>query len=135
MALKQSQSAEECVYFTNRTIDNGKARVWVFKKECPKCHKAVMGKPRDKTGKVMIRAKEYVCPNCGYKEDKKTYEESLTANIEYKCPHCGYEGEIQVPFKRKKVEGVDTLQFLCQNCSGKINVTKKIKVKGEKEGK
>src|SRR5574342_1207024 len=102
---------EELIYFTNRSIDSGKARVWVFKELCPKCKKGMMGKPTDKSGKVLIRAKEYKCPNCGYTADKKGYEETLTANIQYTCPHCKHQGEAQIPFKRKKVMGVDSLRF------------------------
>ena len=51
MALKKPGSAEECVYFTNRTIGDGRAMAWVFRKECPKC-KGIMGKPQKKNGKL-----------------------------------------------------------------------------------
>ena len=125
--LKKPESMEECIYFTRRSIDNGEVTAWVFRKLCPKCGKGLMGKPRDKEGNVKIRAKEYVCPKCGYTVKKKEYEESLTANIEYTCPHCGHKGEIQVPFKRKKMAGVDTLRFQCQKCGKNIDITKKMK--------
>ena len=49
MALKQPESMDECFYFTNRTLEEGKGRAtaWVFKPDCPKCGKAKMGKPID----------------------------------------------------------------------------------------
>ena len=126
--LKKPETMEECVYFTQRTIGSGEAMVWVCRKECPKC-KAIMGKPRDKKGKVLTRAKVYACPKCGFSEDKKVYEESLTANIEYTCPSCKFFGELQVPFRRKNINGAETLRFQCQKCSADIDVTKKMKEK------
>lgn len=134
MALKQPSSADECVYFTRRAIGEGTIIAWVFRNPCPKCGKALMGKPVDKkTGKVSIRAKEYVCPNCGYTAEKNAYEETLTANVEYTCPSCNYSGEIQIPFKRKKIQGVDALRFQCQKCKANIDITKKMKEIGKKE--
>ena len=127
MTLKQPESMEELVYFTKRSIGEGYAKTWVFKEKCPKCKKAFMGKPRGKDGKVKIRATEYVCPECEYTVPKKEYEESLTANISYTCPSCKFEGEIQIPFKRKKVKGVDSLVFNCEKCNEKILITKKMK--------
>jgi predicted RNA-binding Zn-ribbon protein involved in translation (DUF1610 family) len=135
MPLRQPESMEECVYFTRRLKPAVVA--WVFKEKCPKCKKALMGKPTDSKGKVKIRAKEYACPDCGYTAEKQAYEDTLTANIQYTCPKCNNSGEIQIQFKRKKVkifdeeEGKektgDALQFQCQKCGEKINVTKKMK--------
>ena len=137
--MKEPQSINECVYFTNRILDNeGYIRAWVLKENCPKCNKALMSKPKDpKTGKPKIRATEYVCPECGYKEEKTEHEEKLTVSIKYKCPHCGNESEIQIPFKRKKVqrfneekqkkETVESLRFSCSKCSKDIDITKKMK--------
>ncbi|MEK6951568.1 MAG: hypothetical protein AABX29_00990 [Nanoarchaeota archaeon] len=138
MTLKQLTSMEECVYFTNRTLENGKIKAWVFKELCPKCNKAVMSKPKDpKTGKPRIRATEYLCPECHYQVEKEEYEDSLTINVQYTCPHCDYQGEIQVPFKRKKIqifdeEGqkkktIEAVRFKCQKCNKDIDVTKKMK--------
>jgi len=138
MALKKPESMDECVYFTKRAIDDGSVTAWVFRGDCPECGKAKMGKPRDeKTGKVKIRAKEYLCPECGYTVEKEEYEGTLTACIEYVCPHCKYKGEIEVPFKRKKVRifdvetqkkvSADAIVFECGKCKEKINVTKKMK--------
>src|SRR3989338_6569849 len=124
MPLRQPESMDECVYFTQRSLDNGKGsvKVCVFKQTCPKCKKAIMGKPRDSKGKVKTRANEYVCPSCGYSVEKKAYEESLTANAEYKCPRCGGSGETQTQFKRKNIEGVQTLRFQCGKCKANIDV-------------
>lgn len=129
MTLTEPTDMEELVYFTNRFLDDkGQIMCWVERKECPKCHKALMGKPIDeKTGKPKTRAKEYVCPECGHTVEKKEYEESLTACAKYTCPHCGKEGEGQIPFKRKKVKGADALVFVCEHCGEKIYVTKKMK--------
>ncbi len=136
MALKFPDSAEECVYFTRRAVEGkGHAVVWVFREKCPKCKKALMGKPRGDEGNVKIRAKEYVCPECGYKEEKQEYEDKLTANIQYTCPKCGNKAEKQVPFKRKKVQGVESLQFTCDKCGAKIDVTKKMKDRKDKKDK
>ena len=133
MTLKEPKSMEECVYFTNRTIGKGKATAWVCKEMCPKCKKVLMGKPRDKSGKVRIRAKEYVCQSCGFTIGKQEFEDTLTANISYICPNCSFKGEAQIPFKRKKIDGIDTLRLQCAKCSGNIDITKKMKQKSEAE--
>ena len=129
MALQEPTDMEELVYFTNRFLDNdGQIMCWVERNNCPKCHKTKMGKPLDpKTGKPKIRAKEYVCPECGHTIEKKEYEETLAASIKYTCPQCKHQGEEQIPFKRKKVKGTDALVFQCSNCREKIYVTKKMK--------
>ena len=135
--LREPKSMEECVYMTNRFIgEKGSVRCWVFREQCPKCHKGLMGKPRDESGKVKIRAKEFVCPECMYTVGKE-YEDTLTANIAYTCSKCEHSGDVQMPFKRKKMKmfdeevqkqvTVDALQFLCQKCSEKTYVTKKLK--------
>ena len=135
MALKQPASMDECVYFTRRLKPAVVA--WVLKGMCPKCKKALMGKPRGPNGKVKIRAKEYICPACSFTMGKQEHEDTLTANITYTCPKCSLSGEIQIPYKRKKVKLFDeeegkekmaeALQFLCAKCKEKINVTKKMK--------
>ena len=127
MALKEPQSTKECIYFTNRILDNdGRIRAWVFKKECPECKKGVMGKPVVK-GKVKIRATEYVCPECGHTEQKAEHEESLTMSIQYTCPHCGKSGEATTSYKRKTFQGVPSNVFTCNDCNEKIAITKKMK--------
>lgn len=127
MPLRFPESMDECIYFTRRIIGNGKAVAWVFKEKCPKCQKSLMGKPRKDDGSISIRAKEYVCPSCNYTVEKKEYEDTLTANIQYTCPSCGNEGETQTPFKRKNINGVQTIRAQCQKCSGNIDITKKMK--------
>jgi len=139
MVLRQPESMDECVYYTKRNIGkDGKATVWVFREKCPKCGKALMGKPKDeKTGKVKIRANEYQCPECKFMIKKEEYEDTLKANIMYTCPKCHFEGELQIPFKRKKTQifdeekqkkvSADALVFHCEKCNEKIAVTKKMK--------
>ncbi|MBT3262009.1 hypothetical protein HN992_01080 [Candidatus Woesearchaeota archaeon] len=138
MTIKKPKSMDECIYFTIRSKGKGKTKAWVFKKECPECKKELMGKPRDpKTGRPKIRSKEYLCPACKFTEEKIEHEESLNACIIYTCPSCVHEGEIEIPYKRKSVGIVNeetgkktyakALQFECEKCEEKINVTKKMK--------
>jgi len=138
MTLKQPKSMEECVYFTNRSVGDGKAKCWVFKETCPKCNKGIISKPKDpKTGKPKTRADYYECPECHHQIPKQEYEDTLTANIEYICPHCKFKGEIQIPFKRKKIKrldeetgkkkSIDSLRFECKKCGEPIDITKKLK--------
>ena len=139
MSLKEPQSMDECVYFTNRELANeGYIKAWVFKEDCPECKKSKMGKPiNPKTGKAKIRAKEYECVSCGHKEEKENYENTLTCNVKYKCPYCRNEDETQIPFLRKKVtrfneekgkrESVEGVIFNCSKCEKRIEITKKMK--------
>ncbi|MBI3050956.1 hypothetical protein HYY74_00685 [Candidatus Woesearchaeota archaeon] len=136
MPLQKPESVDECVYFTQRTLGDrqqGYAMVWVFRQHCPKCKKGIMGKPRGKDGSVKVRAKEYECPECHYIVPKQEYEETLTASVEYTCPACSFNGEKQVPFKRKKVEGVDALRVQCDKCKAGMDITKKMKDRKSKE--
>src|SRR3989344_5890243 len=113
---------DDCLYFTNR----GDIIAWVYRKECPKCRKAKMGKPVEK-GKVKTRAKEYVCPQCGYEEDKQEHEESLKLEAAYTCPKCHKKGESTTQYKRKNYQGVPSYVVECQHCGEKIPVTKRLK--------
>lgn len=133
MALELPESMDELVYFTNRSIENGKAIVWVPKQQCPKCKKAKIGKPADDDGHVKIRAKEYVCPSCKYTVEKTAYEEGLTAFAVYTCPSCSTKGEYTGLFKRKNIEGALTFRFACNTCKANIDVTKKMKEKKKKK--
>ena len=133
MPLKKPASVEECVYFTNRIIDSGRAIAWVFRKECPKCGKGIMGKPQKKGGKLDKKADHFICYSCGYQESNEQVENSLVLNVEYKCPHCGSEGETTSEYKRKTFEGVPSYVFECQKCRKKIVLTKKMK-EGKKKG-
>ena len=88
--VKEPESMEELVYFTNRFLGNGSIKVWVYRKPCSKCGKALMAKPKDeKTGKAKIRAPEYACPACKYIVPKLQYEDTLEAEAIYICPECG----------------------------------------------
>jgi len=128
MTIKEPQSMEELIYFTNRTLEGGKGKIkaWIYKKVCPKCGKAKMGKPVE-DGQVKIRAKEYTCPSCGFTEEKKEHEESLTLEAKYLCPNCGKEGESTTIYKRKSFMGVPAYVVECSNCKAKIPLTKKMK--------
>ena len=129
--VKEPESMAELVYFTQRAVGSGYVKAWVYKGLCPKCKKSKMGKPIDeKTKKPKIRAKEYVCPSCGYSEEKKAHEETLFCEVKYTCPQCKFVGETTVPYKRKKFDGMDAIIFLCEKCKTKIPITKKLKEKG-----
>ncbi|MFH1682579.1 MAG: hypothetical protein ABIA37_02165 [Candidatus Woesearchaeota archaeon] len=126
MALKIPESMEECLYFTNRPIGKGNLLAWVYRKKCPKCGKAQMGKPVEK-GKIKTRADYYECPACKYKEEKVEHEESLTLEARYTCPNCGKEGESTGSYKRKSYKGVQAYVVECQHCNEQIPITKKLK--------
>ncbi|MFH1398562.1 MAG: hypothetical protein ABIG95_00440 [Candidatus Woesearchaeota archaeon] len=126
--MRKPESMDELVYYTSRDIGNGEIAVWVFKEPCPKCKKALMGKPVDK-GKVKMRANVYVCPECGFSAEKSEYEDGLTACVEYTCPKCGKHSEKEVVFKRKRIGGVETLRVSCDVCGDNMDVTKKMKEK------
>ena len=134
--LEMPESMDECIYFTRRKYDtnNGKAIAWVQKKECPKCHKAKMGKPLDsKTGRPKIRSDFYECPECKFTEPKVEHEESLQVEILYTCPHCGHSGEAATQYKRKSWEGVKAYVFECEGCDKKIAITKKMATSKKKK--
>jgi predicted RNA-binding Zn-ribbon protein involved in translation (DUF1610 family) len=128
--IREPQSMGELVYFTQRAVGKGNVKAWVYRGDCPKCGKAKMGKPVGDKGKVKIRAKEYVCPACGYTVEKKEHEETLTCDVKYTCPECGNTSETSVPYKRKKFQGMDAVVFQCGKCNAKIPITKKMKEKG-----
>ncbi|HLC81986.1 MAG TPA: hypothetical protein VJH68_04995 [Candidatus Nanoarchaeia archaeon] len=127
MALKIPDSMEECLYFTNRSLDNGgMVLAWVYRKICPKCKEAKMGKPVAK-GRVKTRAEEYQCPACKFSEEKTSHEESLTLQVQYTCPECSKTGESSADYKRKNYRGVLAYVVECQHCQAKIPLTKKLK--------
>ncbi|MBN2421353.1 hypothetical protein JXB27_03690 [Candidatus Woesearchaeota archaeon] len=135
MVLKFPNSMDECLYFSRRTIgEKGRVTAWVFKMQCPKCKKGVMGKPKDeKTGRPKIRATEYVCDSCGYSEEKAAHQEKLVMNVQYTCPFCGNEGEATTAYKLKSFDGMKAYVFECAKCHKKIGITKKMKEKGSKD--
>ena len=95
-----------------------------------------MGKPvDDSTGKVKIRSTAYVCPSCGFTEEKVPHEESLTLEAQYTCPECGKSGEATTPYKRKTYQGVPSYLIECKDCHAKIAITKKMKDPKKKKGK
>lgn len=129
MALREPESAEEVVYFTNRTLEGGgKVKAWAYRVYCPDCEKALMGKPVEK-GKIKRRAKYFICPDCGYYEDNKDHEKKLVVEVIYTCPHCSHEGETTTEYKRRTFQGIPAYVFKCGNCGQKIGITKKMKTK------
>lgn len=124
-------SMEELVYWTNRALDKGSVKCWVYRQQCPKCNKAPMGKPVEK-GKVKIRAKEYVCPSCNHTVEKMDYEGTLEAQVDLTCPGCEKHSELIVPFKRKSIQGVLTLRVQCPSCNTNVDITKKMKTPKKK---
>ena len=111
MELKKPTSMEDCIYFTNRTIDSGRAMAWVFRKECPKCKNDVLKKPSTKSGKPDKKSPIYGCKSCRYEEKNEDTEKDLVLNIEYKCPHCGNEGETTTDYRRKSFQGIQSYVF------------------------
>ena len=130
MSLKIPNSMQECLYFTNRDT----ILAWVYRKTCPKCKKAKMGKPVVK-GKVKTRAEEYACPACGYTEEKTAHEENLMLESTYTCPKCQKKGESTAPYKRKAYQGVLSFVIQCQHCGEIMPLTKKLKVLKNKNSK
>ena len=132
MGLKEPKSVSECLYFTKRSIGkDGHVKAWVFRAPCEKCGGNM------ETPKGLKKAKEYTCDSCGHQIEAKEYETSQQVNIQYTCDNCKNSGEVQIPYKRKKVQisseedkkkkAVDALQFICGKCGEKINITKKMK--------
>ncbi|MFT4326129.1 MAG: hypothetical protein ACMXYK_01370 [Candidatus Woesearchaeota archaeon] len=129
MDLTLPKSMDEVYYFTNRIFkEGGKAKAWAYKISCPKCKEGVMSKPTDsKTGKIKLRATEYVCNNCDNTMSKSEVEEIATLQSIYTCPACGKEGTYEGPYKRKSFKGVQSYVVVCEHCSEKIALTKKLK--------
>lgn len=141
MGLREPTNVSECLYFTRRAICSseklvcsGSVKAWVFKEPCVKCKGKMQAvKPES----ALAKPREYSCESCGYKIDVKEYEESLLVNIQYTCPKCNASGELQIPYVRKKIKifneeeqkekTADAIQFNCQKCNEKINITKKMK--------
>ena len=84
MALEKPNSMEECVYFTNRSIGEGYATAWAYRKECPKCKKPSLGKPIKKDGKPDKKADHYECKICKYQEPNEEVEKDLKLEVQYK---------------------------------------------------
>ena len=126
--VTEPESMDTLIYFTNRAVDSGQVRAWVYKGMCPTCQKGKMEKPKnEKTGRPKIRATHYLCNACGHEEEKDQYEETLDIEIVYTCPACKHEGDITVPYKRRTFNGVKAVVFQCQQCNEKIPISKKMK--------
>ena len=66
-----------------------------------------------------------------FEEQKKEHEESLTLETSYTCPHCNKQGEgttkyIRKPYKNSAGKSVKAYIIICQHCSKKIPITKKL---------
>ena len=80
MPLKKPNSMDECHYFTNRTVGEGRIMAWVFRKQCPKCKKGIMGKPLKKNGKIDRKSPEDACLKCGFRMPAEEAENGLSVN-------------------------------------------------------
>jgi predicted SprT family Zn-dependent metalloprotease len=127
--LKEPSSMDECLYFTNRTFDDGKGRAmaWVYRPECPACKKGRLGKPVKKNGKVDKKANYYECPECKHQVSMEEADNMLKVEVKYTCPKCGKSGETTTEYKRKNFLGVPAFVFACVDCGEKIGLTKKMK--------
>ncbi len=127
MAYEIPDSMDEIIYFSRRKLymDKGPVITWVNKLQCPKCKKALMGKPVEK-GKIKVRATEYICPGCRYTEPKAEHEAKLNAMIVYECPFCKHKDEVTAPFARKTWYGKKAIVFQCNGCKEKLGVVKKL---------
>lgn len=131
--LKKPESMEECVYFTNRTIDSGRAMAWVYRKKCIKCNEGSMDKPLKKDGKKDKKAPNYICNKCDNQESNEEVEKDLKVEVDYKCPHCSFEGETTTEYVRKTFQGAKSFVFVCEKCSQKIPITKRLKIPKKKK--
>lgn len=132
--MHEPESMDELLFFTNRTIDTGRIKAWVFRPKCPKCGKGRLGKPiNPKTKKVVKKAEYFECPECKFQQDINEAEQYLKVEVKYKCPHCGKEGETTTEYKRKTWQGVPAYVFSCNDCEKKIGITKKMKAPKKKK--
>lgn len=125
--LKKPESMEECIYFTNRTFDTGRAMAWVYKKKCTKCNDGVMIKPLKKNGKPDKKSLIFVCDKCNIEESNEDVEKDLKLEVDFRCPHCQFEGQTTTEYIRKSFQGVKSFIFTCEKCHEKIPLTKKMK--------
>jgi len=137
MTLTPPKSMSEVYYHTFRVYpDGGKVRAWAYKLKCPECKEGILGKElNEKTGKVKIRSKKYVCSNCDFTCEQSDIEKLTKLEAIYTCPHCMKEGESTAPFKRKTYKGVLSYVVICEHCGEKIGITKKMKEPKTKKSK
>ncbi len=74
------------------------------------------------------RAKEYVCPECGYEEPVDEHEKKVVVQVKYECPYCGHEGEAETEYKRRSWYGKKAYVWKCDGCGERLGLTKKMKV-------
>jgi ssDNA-binding Zn-finger/Zn-ribbon topoisomerase 1 len=122
---------DECFYFSNRSIGDGKATAWAFRPTCPACKKGLMGKPIKANGKVDKKVEHYECPHCKHRETEESIAPLIQLSVQYICPKCRHAGETTTEYKRKKFQGVSAFVFSCQTCGEKIPITKKLKEIGD----
>jgi predicted RNA-binding Zn-ribbon protein involved in translation (DUF1610 family) len=131
--VTEPEQMDDLVYFTRRTFEGGgKVMAWVNRLKCPSCGNSKMGKPVEK-GKVKMRAKKYICPECNYSEEKDEHESKLILEASYTCPECKQEGTGNTSYKRKTYKGVPAYVLECEHCHGNICITKKMKTLKEKK--
>lgn len=126
MSLKKPESMDECLYFSNRSIGEGKAMAWVLRPDCSQCD-GKLGKPIKPSGKPDKKATYFECPKCKRQLSNEEAAEVLKVSVEYTCPHCKHQGETQTDYKRKSFKGVQAFVFSCEKCNQKIPITKKLK--------
>jgi len=121
MALEQPKGPRELRFFSRKTVDGCKIKIWVFNPRCPKCGEGRLSIPYDEEkGRYKSMAKNVFCSKCDYSILKKEFKEvEAVANVEYTCPHCGKQGELQAPFKRTKKK---VFKFNCGFCGKQIVV-------------
>lgn len=130
--MKEPDSMDELLFFTNRRVGDGTIRAWTYRPDCPKC-KARMGKPiNPKTKKVDKKSLDYECPKCAYRVLAADADKDLKVEVIYTCPFCKKSGETETEYNRKKWQGVLAYVFLCKSCGKEIGITKKLKAAKEK---
>lgn len=124
--MELPESMDDCLYFTNRTLENnGWVKAWVRRPPAPS-GKGLLGKPKDsKTGRPKLRSTFYVDDE-GNEYDMQEINKQLFVEILYKSPYTGEEGEAKVPYKRKTWQGVPAFVFE-DSAGNKIGITKKLK--------
>ena len=122
MELEQPKGPRELRYFSRKTVDGCKIKVWVFNPTCPKCKEGRLSIPYDEEkGRYKSMARNVFCNKCDYFILKKEFKAvEAIANVEYTCPHCRESGALQAPFKRTKKK---VFKFKCGFC-GKVIVVK-----------
>ncbi len=127
------QSMDDLLYFSNRKLPDGvRIIAWVEKISCPACGDALMGKPVDeKTGKVKIRAAEFVCPACGHTEPKAAHLKKLSMQVRYTDTTGKNWKAATTEYKLRTWKGMKAYVFENEFTNEKMGVTKRLKMKGD----